>query len=86
MVGRYILTPAVFGKLERTQRGGGEFQLTDWHRGSHGRRAGPRLAVQRIRYDCGNKLGYLRATVEYGLRHKELGKSFKAYVETLPKS
>jgi UTP--glucose-1-phosphate uridylyltransferase len=36
-----------------------------------------------IRYDCGSKIGYLRATVEYGLRHPELGESFRAYLQNV---
>jgi UTP--glucose-1-phosphate uridylyltransferase len=36
-----------------------------------------------VRYDCGSKLGYLRATVEYGLRHPELGASFRAYLQNV---
>jgi UTP--glucose-1-phosphate uridylyltransferase len=38
------------------------------------------------RYDCGNKLGYLQATVEYGLKHDKLGKSFRAYLQDLMKA
>jgi UTP--glucose-1-phosphate uridylyltransferase len=41
------------------------------------------LPFDGIRYDCGSKLGYLRATVEYGLRHPELGQSFRAYLENV---
>ena len=44
---------------------------------------GIHLAHPGIRYDCGSKIGYLRATVEYGLRHPELGASFKAYLENV---
>jgi UTP--glucose-1-phosphate uridylyltransferase len=83
VVGRYILTPAIFDHLETIPRGaGGEIQLTD--------------AIQRLlddepvmayrfdgkRYDCGNKLGYLQATVEYALKHPELKESFLDYLVT----
>jgi UTP--glucose-1-phosphate uridylyltransferase len=86
VVGRYILTPAIFTKLERTQRGaGGEIQLTDGIAGLMADEPVYVLPFVGIRYDCGNKLGYLKATVEYGLRHPELGAGFRAYLEHLPK-
>jgi UTP--glucose-1-phosphate uridylyltransferase len=81
VVGRYVLTPAIFGWLERTAEGaGGEIQLTD--------------AIERLlaheqvlayefagtRYDCGNKLGYLKATVEYAMKHRELKNEFCGYL------
>jgi UTP--glucose-1-phosphate uridylyltransferase len=84
VVGRYILTPAIFDKLATTERGAGnEIQLTD---------AIARLLLDEpvhafefagTRYDCGSKLGYLRATVEYGLRHPELGERFGDYLSKL---
>ena len=84
VVGRYILTPAVFAKLEKTQRGaGGEIQLTDGIASLLSDEPVHALPFQGIRYDCGSKIGYLRATVEYGLRHPELGQSFKAYLQSV---
>jgi UTP--glucose-1-phosphate uridylyltransferase len=84
VVGRYVLTPAIFGKLERTQRGaGGEIQLTDGIASLLADESVHVLPFAGIRYDCGNKLGYLRATVEYGLRHPELGESFRAYLQNV---
>jgi UTP--glucose-1-phosphate uridylyltransferase len=84
VVGRYILTPAIFAKLERTQRGaGGEIQLTDGIAGLLEDEAVYALPFSGVRYDCGSKLGYLRATVEYGLRHPELGPSFRAYLQNV---
>ena len=84
VVGRYILTPAIFGKLERTQRGaGGEIQLTDGIAALLADEPVHVLPFAGIRYDCGSKLGYLRATVEYGLRHPELGESFRAYLQNV---
>jgi UTP--glucose-1-phosphate uridylyltransferase len=84
VVGRYILTPAIFAKLERTQRGaGGEIQLTDGIASLLADEPVYVLPFAGIRYDCGSKLGYLRATVEYGLRHPELGASFRAYLESI---
>jgi len=84
VVGRYILTPAIFAKLERTQRGaGGEIQLTDSIAGLMKVEPVHALPFTGIRYDCGSKIGYLRATVEYGLRHPKLGASFRAYLQNV---
>lgn len=84
VVGRYILTPAIFDMLDRVGQGaGGEIQLTD--------------AIARLldlefvyayqfegkRYDCGSKLGYLEATVEFALKHPELATDFAAYLKTI---
>jgi UTP--glucose-1-phosphate uridylyltransferase len=83
VVGRYVLTPAIFEHLVAIPRGaGGEIQLTD--------------AIARLlqdekvlayrfegkRYDCGNKLGYLQATVEYALEHPDLREAFLEYLES----
>ncbi len=84
VVGRYVLTPAIFDKLAHTGRGaGGEIQLTD--------AISALLEDEEViahpfagrRYDCGSKLGYLQATVEYGLKHPELGRDFAAYLRQL---
>jgi UTP--glucose-1-phosphate uridylyltransferase len=84
VVGRYILTPAIFGKLQNTQRGaGGEIQLTDGIAALLADEPVHVLPFTGIRYDCGSKIGYLRATVEYGLRHPELGDSFRAYLQSV---
>lgn len=82
VVGRYILTPAVFPLLEATHKGsGGEIQLTD---------AIAKLLTQEKvfayqfkgkRYDCGSKLGYLEATVAYALKHPELADDFRNCLE-----
>ncbi len=84
VVGRYILTPRIFELLADTGAGaGGEIQLTD--------------AIARLlreepvygfefdgrRFDCGSKLGYLEATVHYGLKHPELGEKFRAHLQQL---
>jgi len=84
VVGRYLLSPAIFDKLEHTERGaGGEIQLTD--------AIADLLADESVyayefagkRYDCGSKLGYLQATVEYGLKHASLGAKFSEYLVNL---
>jgi UTP--glucose-1-phosphate uridylyltransferase len=82
VVGRYILTPAIFAHLARTERGaGGEIQLTDGIADLLREEAVHGFAFAGTRYDCGSKMGYLRATVEYALRHEELGENFKAYLQ-----
>ena len=84
VVGRYILTPRIFSLLERVVPGaGGEIQLTDGIAAllSHEKV----LACEFVgkRYDCGSKLGYLQATVEYALEHPELKEKFRAYLKGL---
>jgi len=84
VVGRYILTPAIFDKLDEVTRGaGGEIQLTDAI--ALLLKEEPVLSYEFYgkRYDCGSKLGYLIATVEQGLKHEELKESFKAYLKDL---
>ena len=82
VLGRYILTPDIFNILEATKPGvGNEVQLTDALAAS--KTDTYALAYEGIRYDTGDKLGYLKATVEYALRNEELGESFKAYLKEL---
>jgi UTP--glucose-1-phosphate uridylyltransferase len=84
VVGRYILTPAIFNELERTGRGaGGEIQLTDGIAALLSKEPVHVLRFAGTRYDCGSKIGYLRATVEYALRHPELGENFRAYLQSV---
>jgi len=86
VVGRYILTPRIFHLLENTQRGAGnEIQLTD--------AIAELLSEQRVlsynfegrRFDCGSKLGYLKAQVEFALKHEEVGAEFAEYLDELNK-
>jgi UTP--glucose-1-phosphate uridylyltransferase len=84
VVGRYILTPAIFDKLDNVTRGaGGEIQLTDGI--AMLLKDEPVLAYEFFgkRYDCGSKLGYLMASVEQALKHPEVKDSFKAYLAGL---
>ncbi len=84
VVGRYILTPRVFHHLEKLKPGaGGEIQLTDGIAALI--REEPVMAFEfdGIRFDCGSKLGYLQATVAYGLRHGEVCREFAAYLAGL---
>ncbi len=83
VVGRYILTPTIFDLLENTGKGaGGEIQLTD--------AIAKLLVIEHVkafkfsgkRYDCGSKLGYLQATVEYALKHPMLKDDFLKYLRS----
>jgi UTP--glucose-1-phosphate uridylyltransferase len=81
IVGRYVLEPAIFDALARTQPGvGGEIQLTDALRLLAAERPVYGYAVEGVRYDVGSKMGFLQATVEYALRSPELGPEFAAYL------
>jgi len=84
VVGRYILTPGVYGKLENIGRGaGGEIQLTDGIAALLADEAVYAYAFEGRRFDCGSKLGYLEATVEFGLKHEDLGDQFADYLARL---
>lgn len=84
VVGRYLLSPTIFAKLENTGRGaGGEIQLTDAIADLLGEEAVYAYEFEGKRYDCGSKLGYLQATVEYGLKHESLGTKFHDYLRNL---
>jgi UTP--glucose-1-phosphate uridylyltransferase len=86
VVGRYVLTPRIFAHLERAQAGaGGEIQLTDAIAALLTEQQVLAYRYQGVRYDCGSKLGYLQATVEYALRHAEVGVEFAAYLRNLEK-
>ncbi len=82
VVGRYLLSGTIFERLRTIGRGaGGEIQLTD---GIAALLADEPVYAYRFsgkRYDCGSKLGYLEATVEYALKHPELGERFARYLE-----
>ena len=84
VVGRYILTPGVFDHLETVAPGaGGEIQLTDAIAMLLRRERVLAYEFNGTRYDCGSKLGYLRATLAYGLAHREVGADLAQYVEGL---
>lgn len=87
VVGRYILTPAIFDKIEKTGRGaGGEIQLTDAIADLMHDEQVLAYEFEGKRYDCGSKLGFLIATVEHGLLHKELRDDFLAFLKDLTKN
>ena len=84
VVGRYVLTPAIFSHLDKIGEGaGGEIQLTDGIAALMREEAVYAYRFSGKRYDCGNKLGYLQATVEYALGHPALGRSFRKYLQGL---
>jgi UTP--glucose-1-phosphate uridylyltransferase len=84
VVGRYVLAPAIFAHLERLGSGaGGEIQLTDGIAALMREEAVYAYRFSGKRYDCGSKLGYLRATVEYALGHSTLGRGFRRYLQGL---
>ena len=84
VVGRYVLTPGIFAELEAIGAGsGGEVQLTDAIARLLERETVLAYEFEGKRYDCGNKLGYLEATVELALKHPELHTEFAAYLRQL---
>jgi len=81
VVGRYLLSGAIFEDLAKIGKGaGGEIQLTDGIARLMQREAVYSFEFEGKRYDCGSKLGYLQATVEYGLKHPSLGAEFANYL------
>jgi UTP--glucose-1-phosphate uridylyltransferase len=84
IIGRYVLTPEIFTSIEAVQPGsGGEIQLTDGLK--HLLRSRPvyGLRFEGKRYDAGDKLGFLHATVEFALKRYDLGQPFREYLKTL---
>ncbi len=84
VVGRYLLSAGIFEELAKIGKGaGGEIQLTDGIARLMQRESIYAFEFTGKRYDCGSKLGYLQATVEYGLKHSDLGADFAAYLKGL---
>ena len=84
VVGRYVLTPRIFHHLRQIGRGsGGEIQLTDGIAALLAEEQVLAYRYQGTRYDCGSKLGYLEATVAFGLRHPEVGQDFAAMLQRM---
>jgi len=82
VVGRYILTPRIFHHLANLQSGsGGELQLTDAIASLLKEQQVLAYEFSGIRYDCGSKIGYLEATVEYALKHPQVREEFSAYLK-----
>ena len=84
ITGRYILTPAVFDMLAETQLGaGGELQLTDGMRLLLKKEKIYAYEYEGKRHDTGDKLGFLKATVEFALKRPDLGEEFRRYLKEL---
>jgi UTP--glucose-1-phosphate uridylyltransferase len=87
VVGRYLLAPQIFEKLQTTGRGaGGEIQLTDAIADLLGESPVYAYSFKGERFDCGSKLGYLKASVAYGLEHPDTGIEFRKHLRELFKS
>lgn len=83
VMGRYVLTPAIFDLLAALAPGkGGEIQLTDGIAALLRHETVEAMRFAGHRYDCGSKLGYLKATVELGLKHPEVGAAFAEFLRT----
>lgn len=86
ILGRYVLTPEIFDALENTEKGkGGEIQLTDGILKLNDIQKIYAYDFKGRRYDAGNKLGFMEASVEYALRHDEIKDDFKVYLKNLVK-
>jgi len=84
VVGRYILTPGIFDCLQNLEPGrGGEIQLTDGIAALLQKEKVFAYRFKGKRFDCGSKLGYMKANVEFGLQHPEIGSEFAAYLKQL---
>ena len=84
VVGRYILTPRIFHHLKRVRPGaGGEIQLTDGIAALLREEDVLALEYKGVRYDCGSKIGYLKAGLRFALDHPEVGREFRRYLRGL---
>ncbi|HEY7827667.1 MAG TPA: UTP--glucose-1-phosphate uridylyltransferase GalU [Candidatus Limnocylindrales bacterium] len=85
IVGRYVLTPKIFDKLEQTQRGaGGEIQLTDAIEALMQEQEVYAYAFEGTRYDAGTTMGWLKASVELALQRPDLSAEFRDYLRSVP--
>lgn len=84
IIGRYILTPAIFDILEKTQTGkGGELQLTDGLRALLKKEKMYAYVYEGKRHDTGDKFGFLKATIEFALKREDLGGQMREYLRGL---
>jgi len=84
IIGRYILTPDIFDAIERTPADArGEIQLTNGLRALKEQRPVFGYCFEGVRHDAGNKLGFLKATVEFALKRDDLGEAFRSYLKSL---
>ena len=85
IIGRYVLTPKIFDKLEQTQRGaGGEIQLTDAIEALMQEQEVYAYAFEGTRYDAGTTMGWLKASVELALQRPDLSAEFRDYLRNVP--
>ena len=83
IIGRYVLTPDIFNEIEKTKPGAvGEIQITDAMRSLLKKRDFYAVRFEGTRYDAGDKLGFLIATVELALKHSELAPEFGQYLKS----
>jgi UTP--glucose-1-phosphate uridylyltransferase len=83
VVGRYVLSAKIFDHIRNVKPGaGGEIQLTDAIAALLKDEPVFAYEYDGVRYDCGSKLGYLKATVDFALRHQEVGEEFSEYLKT----
>ena len=86
-LGRYILNPTIFTHLRKLRPGsGGELQLTDAIESLLGNEPVFAYEFDGVRYDCGSKLGYLKATVQFALKHEEVGREFRQFLDSRPQA
>jgi UTP--glucose-1-phosphate uridylyltransferase len=84
IIGRYVLTPAIFGKIENITPGaGGELQLTDAIKALLGEEKVYGFNFEGVRHDAGDKLGMLQATVDFALQREDVGPKFREYLKSL---
>jgi UTP--glucose-1-phosphate uridylyltransferase len=84
IIGRYVLTPKIFDKLEQTTRGaGGEIQLTDAIEALMQEQDVFGYAIEGVRYDAGTTMGWLKASVELALQRQDIGDQFREYLQSL---
>jgi UTP--glucose-1-phosphate uridylyltransferase len=84
IIGRYVLTPKIFDKLEQTPKGaGGEIQLTDAINALMEEQEVFGYAFEGTRYDSGTTMGWLKASVELALQRPDIGSEFRDYLKTV---
>ena len=84
VVSRYVLSPKIFSCLEDTPKGAGnEIQLTDAISMLHNKEPVYACEFEGTRYDCGSKLGYMQASIQYALKDADIKEELRSYIETL---
>ena len=86
VIGKYVITPEIFEQLEYfSDKVDGELGIDHAFNGLLGKRPLYALEVEGKRYDCGDKFGYIQATIEYGMKHPVIGKEVSEYLKNLQK-